>query len=137
MRVILDTNVFISGIFWKGPPRRILESWRDGKIKIVLSSEILNEYEQVSKALSPKYPQSELLGFMRLLALHAEMCDAVPLLSPVSRDIDDDKFFACAITSAVVCIVSGDKDLLEVSGYAGIEVLKPRAFLELYLEKPR
>lgn len=137
MRVILDTNVFVSGIFWKGPPRQILQSWRDGEITIVASTEILSEYERVTKTLAIQFPGADLSVFMRLLTLKAEMCVAKPLLAPVSKDPEDDKFLACGVAAKVCCIVSGDKDLLEVSGFAGIEVLKPRKFVELYLSKSR
>jgi len=41
MKIVLDTNVFISGIFFSGPPSIILQAWRDSKIKIILSKEIL------------------------------------------------------------------------------------------------
>ena len=43
MRVILDTNVFVSGVFFRGPPYQILTAWRDGKIQLVVSPEILEE----------------------------------------------------------------------------------------------
>ena len=47
MRVIVDTNVFISGIFWPGPPSRIMDLWADGKLQIVLSTEIFEEYKGI------------------------------------------------------------------------------------------
>lgn len=51
MKIILDTNVFISGIFWSGPPYQILKAWQHRKIELIVSQEILNEYDHVSKAL--------------------------------------------------------------------------------------
>jgi putative PIN family toxin of toxin-antitoxin system len=45
MRIILDTNVFVSGVFWSGPPNKILEAWVSRKISLVLSLEILEEYQ--------------------------------------------------------------------------------------------
>jgi len=53
----------------------------------------------------------------------------------VCTDPDDDKFLACAVASGASTIVSGDKHLLSVSGYRGIEALRPRAFLERYLPR--
>jgi putative PIN family toxin of toxin-antitoxin system len=47
VRVVLDTNVFISGVFFTGPPYRILEAWRDARIQIVVSPHILDEYKRV------------------------------------------------------------------------------------------
>lgn len=51
MRVILDTNVFVSGIFFSGPPHEILEAWRHGRIRLVISPEILEEYRRVGEEL--------------------------------------------------------------------------------------
>ena len=44
MRVVLDTNVFVSGVFFGGPPHKILEAWRDGKIQLLLSPAILEDF---------------------------------------------------------------------------------------------
>ncbi len=55
MRVILDTNVFVSGVFFVGPPYRILEAWRDGKLRLVLTQEILEEYQRVGEALAEQF----------------------------------------------------------------------------------
>lgn len=48
MKIVLDTNVFISGVFFHGPSYQILEAWRDGKIQLVLSRPIYEEYERVA-----------------------------------------------------------------------------------------
>jgi len=58
---------------------------------------------------------------------------APALSAPVSDDPDDDKFLACAIASGTMTIISGDKPLLRVSGFKGIEVLRPRTFVDTYL----
>lgn len=51
MKIVLDTNIFISGIFFSGPPSKILHAWRDSKIQIILSKEILEEYQRVAEKL--------------------------------------------------------------------------------------
>ena len=136
MRIVLDTNVLISGIFFGGPPARILEAWRDARIRLVLSAEILEEYQRVGEILGTQYPGVDLEPFLALLAVHAEMVEAPPLSAPVSADPDDDKFLACALAARVAVIVSGDKDLLDVSGWHGLEVLRPRLFVDEYLGEP-
>ena len=55
------------------------------------------------------------------------------LKQPICEDPDDDKFFACALASGSKVIISGDKHLLKVTGYQGIQVLKPREFVDKYL----
>lgn len=63
MRVIVDTNVFVSGIFWSGPPYIILEAWSNGKLKLIYSPEILEEYIRVSQILAKKYQGVDLAPF--------------------------------------------------------------------------
>ena len=55
MRVVLDTNVFMSGIFFRGAPSQILHAWRAGKIVPVLSVDILGEYQKVGRALASRW----------------------------------------------------------------------------------
>ena len=49
MKVVLDTNVFISGVFFSGPPYQILKAWREGKIQLVVSEKIFEEYVRVGE----------------------------------------------------------------------------------------
>jgi uncharacterized protein len=121
------------GIFWSGPPFAILKAWKQRKIDIIVSREILGEYDRVSKELSKKFPSVDLSPFIELLTIHAEMHVAKKLDEPVSRDPDDDKFIACALAARVKIIVSGDQDLLLVSGYHDIRVIKPNIFVQEYL----
>ncbi len=133
MRVILDTNVFVSGIFFSGPPFEILDAWRNGKLTLVVSPEILNEYERVGQELSKTFPSVDIAPILELLTFKGEAVNAPPLPEQVCGDPDDDKFLACAIASNTKVISSGDKALRKTTGYAGIEVLTPREFADKYL----
>ena len=133
MRVVVDTNVFISGVFFGGIPGRILRAWRESRIELVLSAEILEEYLRVGDRLSQEYPGVDLGPFLALLTTHAEIVDAPALPEPVSADPDDDKFLACALIAGAAVIVSGDKDLVDRSGWRGVRVLRPRQFSDEFL----
>ncbi len=137
MRVILDTNVFISGVFFGGPPGRILDAWRDGLIRLVLSAEILDEYQRVGEILRAERPAVDLEPLLALVAVHAEFVETPALPEQVCSDPDDDKFLACAVAAGVSAIISGDKDLVEQSGWRGVLVLRPRQFVDAYLAVPR
>ena len=136
MRVILDTNVVISGVFFGGIPGRILSAWTSGQIALVLSPDILDEYRRVGHELHARYPEPAvaLEPVLTLLAMNATFVDAPPLETTVSADIDDDMFLACALASGTRIIVSGDKHLREVSDWKGIEVLTPRQFHDRHLK---
>jgi uncharacterized protein len=135
VRIVLDTNVFVSGVFFKGVPSRILKAWAENRIQLVVSSQILDEYQRVGNGLAEDFPGVELGPILELLIVKAELAPAVALSEPVCDDPDDDKFFACAVASGCSIVVSGDKHLLRVSGYAGVKVLRPKEFLQFYLER--
>jgi putative PIN family toxin of toxin-antitoxin system len=54
IQLVLDTNVFVSALFWTGPPRKILDAWSEQKIQLILSTEIMQEYTRIAYALSRK-----------------------------------------------------------------------------------
>ena len=130
MRVVLDTNVFVSAVFFGGPPGKILAAWRDGVIEVVVSREIVQEYVKVGERLSDRFPSVDLGPTLDLAAAVAELVAAPPLPNAVCRDPDDDKFLACALAAPARYIVSGDRDLLAVSPYRGVTVVRPRDFIE-------
>jgi putative PIN family toxin of toxin-antitoxin system len=133
MKVVVDTNVVISGVFFGGMPSRVLEAWRDGEFDLVVSPEVLEEYRRVGEELTARFPGVSLAPFLALLVMNAEIVEAPGLSDQVSRDRDDDKFIACALAANCQTIISGDKDLLEVTGYQGLKVVAPRVFLESVL----
>ncbi len=135
MKVVLDTNVIISGVFFGGVPGRILSAWHAGQFDLVLSASILAEYRKVAAELTSRYGGSEFEPLAALLLMDSDVVDAPEFLAiPVSSDPDDDKFLACALAGAAPVIVSGDRHLLTVSGWRGIEVMTPRAFVQKYLD---
>lgn len=133
MRVTLDTNIFVSGVFFAGPPYRILEAWRDGKLQLVVSQEILEEYQREGETLAERFPGINLQPIIDLVTTNAEIFPNQILRGSVCEDPDDDKLIACAIVSRCKVIVSGDRHLLKVSGFGGIKVMRPRQFIDEYL----
>lgn len=133
MKIILDTNVFISGIFFSGPPSQILQAWQKKSFQIVLSEQILNEYQRVAEELSYKYPQVDIAPIIELVTIHGQLIDTKGINISICEDPDDDKFIECAIAGKCDIIVSGDKHLLKLTGYKGIKILRPREFVEQYL----
>ena len=133
MRVILDTNVFISGVFFSGPPYRILEAWRDGKLQLVASQEILEEYQRVGETLAEQFPGVNLQPIIDLVTTNAEVFPNQVLPESICEDPDDDKFIACALAGRCRVIISGDRHLLKVSGFRGLTVMSPRRFIDEYL----
>jgi len=126
MKIVIDTNVFVSGIFFTGPPYRILKAWRNGRLQPAISQEIVDEYQSIVDELSKQYPAIDTIPILDFVSKNTKIIMVPSILEPVCMDPDDYKFIACAIAAHCKIIVSGDKHLLKASGYCGIQVLKPR-----------
>ena len=96
MKSVLDTNVFVSGVYFGGVPGIILEAWRDGQVELAVSLDILAEYERVASELAVRYSNVDPGPVLSLVALSAELHDCPSLDEQVCADPDDDKFLACA-----------------------------------------
>ena len=134
MKVVLDTNVLVSGIFFSGPPAEILRAWSRAKFRLVLSPEILDEYTRVSAELADQFPVIEIQRILDLVVMRSDVCSPAALPQQVCED-PQDKFIAAAIDSRTKIIISGDKHLLRISGHQGISVLTPRQFVVRHLSE--
>jgi len=94
MKVVVDTNVVISGVFFGGNPGRVLEAWRDGKIELFVSAEVLDEYRRVGERLEDRFPGVSLAPFLTLVLANTTIVEPADLPEPVSRDPNDDPFIA-------------------------------------------
>jgi len=134
MRIILDTNVFISGIFFTGPPYQIVKAWRDGRVQLLVSPSILDEYQRIGAELALQFRDVDLKPFLDLLTIQAEIVLAPTLPPVIPDDPSDDKFLEAAVAGNASYIISGDKHLLKLSEFQGIQILKPRDFAQRYLK---
>ena len=124
MKIVIDTNVVISGTFFGGAPRRVIESVGKNGIHACATPEIIEEYEEIQ-------------GHIRRDVL-APFIAGLELIAPktkveVSRDPDDDKFIGCALDAKALYIVSGDKDLLDIGRYENVEMITAAEFCSRYL----
>lgn len=132
MKVVIDTNVFVSAVFWSGHPLSIIESWIDDKFQLMLTEEIYDEYSRVLNIIAEKIAK-DIDNILNIIKMKAVWNTSIKLESQVCADQDDDKFIACAISSRSKIIISGDKLLLSCSGYNNIEIIRPKTFIEKYL----
>ena len=127
MKAVLDTNVVISGIFFGGLPRQILDLWIDGRFELCLTPSIFDEYLRVCDRLGESRPTLEYSGLLAAIIGHGTLLPDPEVGEPITVDPADDKFLACAAAAEAV-VISGDRHLLDVTGWNGVEVLTPRAF---------
>jgi uncharacterized protein len=134
LKIVLDTNVLISGAFFSGPPSDIWDACMKGKFQPVISVEILNEYLRVGRQFSHNRPSVNWEQFLTLFLSRSLIVQAHPLQKPLCRDPHDDKFLACAFAGHVKIIVSGDNDLLALADKLEISIVTPRSFCDLYMD---
>jgi len=128
IRAIVDTNVFISGTMWKGTPHKILEHWSASKFKLVVSGEIVNEYELVLHHFLNHQPEL-VAKILESVRMHAEYVNPIQPSNPVCRDPKDEMFLSAGLAGKVDYIVSGDKDLLVLEKMFDFKIASPRQFL--------
>lgn len=129
MRAIIDTNVFIAGLLWRGSPHVLLEHARAGMLAVISSSTLIAELEDVLgrakfAAIFSKTSTSleRTIAEVRQLA---ELIDPPPLERPVCRDSTDDHVLALALSANADMVVSGDDDLLVLRSFANIPIVTP------------
>lgn len=129
IKAVLDTNVYLSALFWTGPPNKIVKNGIAKDFHILTSPAILNE---VADKLQNKFnvPEHRAALFIDILIAHAELIDVETSVNVVETDPDDNKVVACAIDGNADYIVSGDTDLLDLDSYEDISILSPADFHE-------
>lgn len=103
MRVVLDTNVVISAIFFSGPPSRILSAWLEDEFDLFVTTEILEEYRRVADLIGEQFPGVELGPVLDRIAMHALLVAPVELSDDACTDRDDIKFLECAAACRADC----------------------------------
>ncbi len=129
MKLVIDTNIFVSS-FFGGSPRRVIDLWKEGKVTLCLSSKILDEYISVLRRIGLE-DEKELAELLDVLSkgINILFTRKTPELHLIREDPDDDKFIECAVELRADYIVTGDKALLDFKEYMGIQILTAREFL--------
>lgn len=132
IKAILDTNILISSLFWKGPSRHVVDLAIANKIKSITSPEILEEVEAVLCEDFPQVPYDRIEEIIRDILSYSHLIMTQTITVKKLRDLKDAKIIACGLSAKADYIVTGDKDLLVLKKYKGIKISTPKAFLDLF-----
>lgn len=132
LRVVFDSNVYISALLFDGPPRQILELAMKRQVVLVASDAIINE---TAGKLRDKFswPEHRTLQFVRAASRLAELHKPGKKISVISDEADN-RVLECAVAGKADLIVSGDKHLLKLKSYQNIPIQKPK-YLTYLVEK--
>lgn len=132
LRTVMDTNVLISGILWRGVPFQLLRWAEESHLRIYTSLEILGEvYRVLHYPKFQQYIDNQQASPGELFTKIASLCTVVQgdqVVKGVCSDADDEKFLSCALVANVAVLVSGDKHLLDLKKYRSIHILTAREF---------
>ena len=131
MRVVLDTNIFISGIFWSGDSEKILYAWSNEELEIITSSEIIREIVETLMDFKIQLPINTLLLWLSILSMKSSMVEPEEEINVVKEDSDDNKFIEAAVAGKADYIVTQDNHLLKIKDFRGINILTPKDFLKI------
>jgi len=132
MKVVIDTNVFISS-FFGGNPRKIIDLWKKEKMTLCLSKDVLDEYMEVLQRVGLR-DENEIEELLSLFAkgFNILFTTKTPKIRAVKDDPDDDKFIECAVALKAEVIITGDKAFKRMGEYMGMKILTPQQFLKTY-----
>jgi len=132
MKVVIDTNVFVSS-FFGGNPKKIIDLWKNEEIVLCLSKDILDEYIDVLQRVGLQ-DENEIEELLSLFAkgFNILFTTKTPKIKAVKGDPDDDKFLECAVALKAEVIITGNKALKTMDEYMGIKILTPLQFLKIY-----
>jgi putative PIN family toxin of toxin-antitoxin system len=132
---LYDTNIYISGTFWRGAPRQALHLAQLGEVEVVTCEQLLDELRRVltrpDKPFCLTSDEADVVienvrGYARLVAPVRKV--------KVCRDPDDNLVIECALAGGVQYIVTGDPDLKELEVFEGIQIVDARTFISLVVE---
>lgn len=139
LSAVVDTNILVSGILWRGVPFELLR-WAEKNILIIYTSlDIMTEvYRVLHYPKFQQYIDNQQASGGELFIKIASLCTIIQVEQVVSglcSDTDDEKFLSCALAANVEVLVSGDRHLLDLKQYRSVRILTAREFYEENIHK--
>ena len=130
MKILLDTNVFISGIHWNGASAEVLRLWFEGEFQLFISNSILNEITRTLQNFKKPLSDEVIQKWKNLIIEKSTLIEPTTFVRIVS-DPDDDKFIDLAIEAKADYIITQDNALLKIEKYNGTKIISPYEFLKI------
>jgi len=131
MKIVIDSNVFVSSFFWGGHPREVFQRVINGLDELYIADEIIKEITSVMSSNKFYVNSNEVGAYTKIIEKYSKKIVLKNNLESISRDKNDDKILQCGLDGNVDFIVTGDKDLLVLKEYKKIKIINPRDYLEI------
>jgi putative PIN family toxin of toxin-antitoxin system len=130
LKVVLDTNIYVSATFWDGKPYRIVQKALNNEFSVFVSEDIKKEFKRVL-ARDFELIEKEIDENINYLFQFASIVEPKEKVSVIKDDPDDDRILECALSSQSNYIVTQDNHLLKINEFRGIKIINPKDFLDI------
>ena len=131
MKLVLDTNIFISAFYWGGNSQKIINRIIEGMDELFISEQIINEISNVMARPKFKTKHETITGYIKTIEKSSKKILIDGKIKGVCRDKDDDDKLECAILSNADFIITGDDDLLALKEYETVKIVTQKEYLEI------
>jgi putative PIN family toxin of toxin-antitoxin system len=131
MKIVIDSNIFVSSFFWKGNPRKVFDRVIDGFDELYITDEILNEIKNVMSRKKFDIKRHEIDDYINIIEQFSQKIIHDNEFENISRDKDDNIILKCGLESKANYIITGDNDLLVLKEYKFIKIVNPKEYLEI------
>jgi len=131
MRLVLDTNIFISAFYWGGNSQKIIDRIIKGTDELYISDKIINEISEVMNRPKFKTEKTTINGYIKTIEKSGKKVFVEGNIKGICRDKDDDDKLECAIICNADFLITGDDDLLILKNYENIKIITPKIFMNI------
>ena len=137
LKLVLDSNVFISAIVFGGKPREILDLAVKGLIEVAVSDDILEEIKEVLEGSKFQFPTKIVYALITEIEDLADLVEPKEGIDAILDDPEDNRVLECAVESGAEVIISGDYHLLALRTFGKIKIMNPDEFLRLFTSRKK
>lgn len=131
LRVVLDTNVFVSALLFRKEIAKLVTWWQEGKVVPVVTRETYDELATVLKYPKFQFSAEEIKSVLSEEVLpYVDVIEVTHQVTGICPDPGDDKFLSCGLSGKAIYLVTGDKRLLSLRPYRGLQMIGVREFIE-------
>jgi len=136
LRITADTNIFISGLNFRGKPFELLTLARAGQIELAMSDAIMTEIKRVL-TLKFKWPAEDIAAIEKQINSFTRHVDPQEAVDVVKEDPTDNRILDCALAAGSEYLVTGDNHLLKHEQFSGTKIVTVAEFLESLAQQGR
>jgi len=131
MKIVIDSNVFVSAFFWLGNPRKVFDRVTNGLDELYITDDILQELSSVMTREKFNLEKNKVDNYVKIIEYFSIKLFPDNNIEDICRDPDDNKILKCGLEGNVDYIITGDKDLLVLKEYKKIKIVTPKEYLDI------